>query len=36
MLVIVWHLLADPADVIYSLHQERWWLGEDDEAALQG
>jgi transcriptional regulator with XRE-family HTH domain len=26
-------LLPTP-DVIYSLHQERWWLGEDAEAAL--
>ena len=26
--------LMPSADVIYSLHQERWWLGEDDEAAL--
>jgi transcriptional regulator with XRE-family HTH domain len=28
--------LVPTADVSYSLHQERWWLGEDDEAALQG
>jgi transcriptional regulator with XRE-family HTH domain len=30
------HRLVPTADVSYSLHQERWWLGEDDDATLQG